>query len=64
MEKYNPSEVIYINFNNVSLQSDNTEQGVSHSQFMSLVQNLLRDAEERSNFFQVRCDAMQFFFVF
>lgn len=35
------------------LQTENAEQGVSHSQFMSLVQNLLRDPDERSSFFQV-----------
>jgi len=35
------------------LQADNAEQEVSDSQFMGLVQNLLRNPEERRNFFQV-----------
>lgn len=39
----------------VSFQTENAEQGVPHSQFMSLVQNLLRDPAERVSFFQVRC---------
>ncbi|TWW81750.1 hypothetical protein D4764_01G0015650 [Takifugu flavidus] len=36
----------------VLLKTDNTEQGKSQPQFMSLIQNLLRDPNERSNFFQ------------
>lgn len=34
-------------------QTENAEQGVTHSQFSSLVQNLLRDPAERISFFQV-----------
>lgn len=39
--------------NHLLLQSDNAEQESSDSHFMRLVQNLLRDPEERKNFFQV-----------
>ncbi|XP_034414908.1 zinc finger protein 135-like isoform X3 [Cyclopterus lumpus] len=35
-----------------NVEADNAEQEVSDSQFMGLVQNLLRDPEERRNFFQ------------
>ncbi|XP_075949209.1 uncharacterized protein LOC142951511 [Anarhichas minor] len=35
-----------------NVESDNAEQEQSDSQFMGLVQNLLRDPEERRNFFQ------------
>lgn len=50
-----------MSFLTLSLQTDNAEQGVSHSQFMSLVQNLLRDPDERSNFFQVHFDSVTIF---
>lgn len=39
--------------NHLLLQSDNAEQESSDSHFMRLVQNLLRDPDERKNFFQV-----------
>lgn len=51
----------HMSFLTLSLQTDNAEQGVSHSQFMSLVQNLLRDPDERSNFFQVHFDSVTIF---
>nr|XP_040033024.1 zinc finger protein 135-like isoform X1 [Gasterosteus aculeatus aculeatus] len=35
-----------------NVETDNAEQDVSDSQFMGLVQSLLRDPEERRNFFQ------------
>lgn len=35
-----------------NVEADNAEQEVSDSHFMGLVQNLLRDSEERKNFFQ------------
>ncbi|TNN53962.1 hypothetical protein EYF80_035860 [Liparis tanakae] len=35
-----------------NVEADNAEQDVSDSQFMGLVQNLLRNPEERRNFFQ------------
>ncbi|XP_073345241.1 uncharacterized protein [Pagrus major] len=35
-----------------NVETDNAEQGDSDSHFMGLVQNLLRDPEERTNFFQ------------
>ncbi|XP_037320203.1 zinc finger protein 665-like [Pungitius pungitius] len=35
-----------------NVETDNAEQEVSDSQFMGLVQSLLRDPEERRNFFQ------------
>lgn len=41
-------------FNQHSVQVDNVEQGEPQPQFMSLVQNLLSDPNERSNFFQVQ----------
>lgn len=51
----------HILFNQHSLQTDNVEQGESQPQFMSLVQNLLRDPNERSNFFQVQfCRIIEF----
>lgn len=42
------SEVIIL------LQTENPEQDASDSHFMGLVRNLLRDPDERRNFFQVR----------
>lgn len=50
----NTTLMCHIIFNQHSLQTDNVEQGESQPQFMSLVQNLLRDPNERSNFFQVQ----------
>lgn len=44
------------------LQQSEAEQESSDSQFMGLVQNLLRDPEQRINFFQVSCTF--FFFSF
>lgn len=40
-------------FFHLLLQADQTEQEESDTHFMRLVQNLLRDPQERTNFFQV-----------
>lgn len=49
----NPQNDISSFLNHLLLQSDNAAQEASDSHFMRLVQNLLRDPEERKNFFQV-----------
>lgn len=56
--KHWSESVLFVCFFHLVLQSDNAEQGESDSHFLGLVQNLLRDPDERTNFFQVHFGCM------